>query len=220
MTPELWLAMSVALNLTLLLIGYPIAHIFVARRDSVILELREDLSKEKEKLRLLNILHPDPRCEDGWTFEYDDSTRFVGKYHKNGKGKMSVCEIRIQESWKNVADYYGYRIASLLNQGYVTASPEPGKNMEVAFKASDMTVGKMSVVKASDKKCSKCSKIVCLPPDPMRRSDTLYYSCGYKHWLNKPLQEVEMFARSIDCVDFEPKNEDIKKDIDKGISDI
>lgn len=110
------------------------AFIGIGRRDKTILDLRTELVREKEKLRLLNLLNPEPRFEDGWTFEYTPSTRFIGKSHKNGKGKMSICEIKTQEGWNLFADYYGYRIAKLLNDGYITSSPEPGRNMEVVYK--------------------------------------------------------------------------------------
>lgn len=98
---------------------------------SKIIALKKELAQEKEKLRLLNLLHPEPRCEDGWTFEYSPSTYFIGKNHKNGRGKVSICELSRSRDDKADIDYYGYRIASLLNQGYVTASPDPGVNCQL-----------------------------------------------------------------------------------------
>lgn len=85
----------------------------VYKRDETIITLRKELTKEKEKLRLLNLLNPETKSEDGWKFYYDPKTRYVGKKHWQG-GNQSVCEIS-----NDRIDYYGHRITKLLNDGYI-----------------------------------------------------------------------------------------------------
>jgi len=48
--------------------------------------------------------------DNGWVFEYCDSTRFVGAYHPNG-GKQSICELK--NNFDNSA--FGHAIAKYLN---------------------------------------------------------------------------------------------------------
>jgi len=79
-------------------------------------KFKKELAKEKEKVRFLNLIHPDQIDEDGWSYYYDPSTYFVGRNHENGRGKQSICEIRRGYSPGGDTDYYGYRIANLLNE--------------------------------------------------------------------------------------------------------
>ena len=88
--------------------------------------LYKDLAKEKEKLRLLKELNPEPKDDNGWEFVYDERYKKIARKHWQGAMEC-VCEIKGD-------DYYGYRIAKLLNDGYVSASPEPERNNEVIFK--------------------------------------------------------------------------------------
>jgi hypothetical protein len=93
-------------------------------RDKKLLSLQRELAKEKEKLRLLKLMHPVVRDEDGWTYAYDPLTRLIGKNHENGKGKQSICEIIVNPlktgNYGDV-DYYGYLIADLLNKNQETS---------------------------------------------------------------------------------------------------
>lgn len=87
-------------------------------RDKKLLSLQRDLAKEKEKLRLLKLMHPELRDENGWIYVYEPGTRFIGKYHENGIGKQSICEITRP---KSDVDRYGYLITDLLNKNQKTS---------------------------------------------------------------------------------------------------
>lgn len=52
---------------------------------------------------------------DGWTFTYDDSTRFVGADHANGIGKFSVCEVVTPPTRDAFRVKVGKAIADALN---------------------------------------------------------------------------------------------------------
>jgi hypothetical protein len=61
--------------------------------------------------------------KNGWSFEYEPGTRYVGLNHPQG-GKQSVCEIRSFN-----VDKFGHAIAGLLNSASLyaptSASPQP-----------------------------------------------------------------------------------------------
>lgn len=181
--------------------------IVIPRRDRKILHLKGQLDNEKGMVSLLEKLNPEPK-DIGWEFSYDENTNYVRRKIKHEDGTIENRSVCGMCAFFHDDKHYGYRIASLLNQGYVVASPEPERNMEVVFKDS-LTVlhpnheEHAQRINISKKHCSGCANIVCLKPDPMTRSDTLYFSCGFKHWLYKPLQYVETYATSIDCKDFE-----------------
>lgn len=116
----------------ILLLGYIVkAEDQSFRRLDTILELDKELSKEKEKLRLLRKLNPEPRDEDGWKFVFNTSSVCVEKHNIKG-GRRTICDL-IHLNEKEGRDYYGYRIAKLLNDGYVVGNPI-GRNLEVKSK--------------------------------------------------------------------------------------
>ena len=118
-------------------------------RFKEILSLRAELAKEKEKIRLLRKLNPEPKDENGWTFNYSPSTYFIGKSHKKGGG-ITICEMSQSRDDKADIHYYGHRIAKLLNDGYVTASPEYGRDMDVFEKAMMQKVPEYTPIYVGD----------------------------------------------------------------------
>lgn len=51
--------------------------------------------------------------KQGWEFEYDPATRFVGANHPKG-GKQSICEVVIKQPYAR--DEFGFALADFLNK--------------------------------------------------------------------------------------------------------
>ena len=86
----------------------------------LIKSIQKELAKEKEKLRLLNKMHPARRNEEGYTFYYRPENNEVWKGNKHVN--ESVC--RLMRLFDDDDNYYGNRIANLLNGEYVVDAPD------------------------------------------------------------------------------------------------
>lgn len=100
----------------------------IHRRDETITTLRNDLAKEKEKLRLLNKLNPKPKDEDGFEFVYTEKFNRLMRINFDTGLEYTICRLEPETD-----TFYGYRIAKLLNDGYVVGNPI-GRNLEVKSK--------------------------------------------------------------------------------------
>lgn len=118
MTLSMMQVYSALIMICLLSLVVVIAIVEIQKRDEKYLKKCRELAQEKEKLRLLNLMHPEKRDEQGWMFVYEPEIKFISKYHENGKGKQSICAIRIWNGYDDDSDYYGYLIANLLNDNH------------------------------------------------------------------------------------------------------
>jgi len=216
MTLEIWLAIIVVSAFIIY------TRFYLKALLQRCLKAEKDLAKEKEKLRLLEKLNPESKDEGGF-FAYEPDG-FIVKKDEFLKVVDRICEVTTMP--EKDADYYGHRIAELLNNGYITASPEPERNMEVVFKepltvlhpnhpehAQRINISKVPVIKVNipmppvkppastkEKNCSECDHFT-----DHEIGESYRYFCDKGHWEEKLLDSVKGYAKSIDCQDFESK---------------